>query len=126
MAHFVLEYSENIPKEHLLLQALFEKLHSAAESTDLFPFKGIRSRAHACSDFRVADGNPNHIFIHLSVLIGNGRAMEEREHAAKLFFNVLSEHFSSQFDEKGVAMSFEMRELEPVLKYNKNNIQEHL
>lgn len=126
MAHFVLEYSTNLSKQVLDLQNLFAKLHSTAESTGLFPYKGIRSRAFACNDYRMADGNPQHVFMHLSVLIGAGRSMEEKEQAAKLFFDVFEAHFSSCFGERGVAMSFEMRELEPVLKYNKNNIQDYL
>lgn len=126
MAHFVLEYSDNIDKDTLAVQTLFEKLHQAAVDTGLFPYKGIRSRAYACHDYRMADGNPEHMFVHLSVLLGAGRSMEERESAAKAFFAVLEKHFASSFEQRGVAMSFEMKELEPVLKYNKNNIQDFL
>lgn len=126
MAHFVLEYSDNIDKDTLALQELFAKLHQAADDTGLFPLKGIRSRGYACHDYRMADGNPNHMFVHLEVKLGAGRSMEERESAAQSFFGVLSAHFAGSFDTRGVAMSFEMKELEPVLKYNKNNIQDYL
>ncbi len=126
MAHFVLEYSNNIAKSTLALQELFSKLHQAAEETGLFPLKGIRSRAYACDDFRMADGNPEHMFVHLEVKLGAGRSIEEREAAAKSFFEVLTQHFGTCFEQRGVAMSFEMKELEPVLKYNKNNIQDYL
>ena len=126
MAHFILEYSDNIDKATLSLQRLFESLHQAAEATGMFAYKGIRSRAYACSDYRIADGNPQHMFVHLNVLLGAGRSLEEREVAAKQFFEVFSSHFTDCFDKHGVAMSFEMRELEPVLKYNKNNIADYL
>ncbi len=126
MAHFVLEYSDNIDKADLALQDLFTQLHQAADETGLFPLKGIRSRAYACHDYRMADGNPEHMFVHLEVKLGAGRTMEEREAAAQSFFAVLSEHFAGSFEQRGVAMSFEMKELEPVLKYNKNNIQDYL
>lgn len=126
MAHFVLEYSNNIDKSTLALQDLFSKLHQAAVDTELFPLKGIRSRAYACKDYRMADGNPAHRFVHLEVKLGAGRSMEEREAAAKSFFDVLTQHFAECFELGGVAMSFEMKELEPVLKYNKNNIQDYL
>lgn len=125
MAHFVLEYSANILPETLDLQTLFAKLHQVAVDTGLFPLKGIRSRAYACHEYRLADGNPEHIFVHLTVLLGAGRSLEERERAAKSFFQVLEVHFASCFS-RGVAMSFEMKELEPVLKYNKNNLQDYL
>lgn len=126
MAHFVLEYSNNIDSKLLDLQGLFQALHETADQTGLFPHKGIRSRAYPCSDFRIADGNPQHIFVHLSVLVGAGRTLEQRESAAKEMFAVFERHFSTCFEQRGVAMSFEMRELEPVLKYNRNNIQDYL
>ncbi len=126
MAHFVLEYSDNISAETLALQSLFKKLHSSAVDTGLFPYKGIRSRAYACHDYRMADGQAEHMFVHLTVLLGAGRTIEERELAAKGFFSVLENHFAACFDQRGVAMSFEMKELEPVLKYNKNNIQDYI
>lgn len=126
MAHFVLEYSDNINDETLALQTLFERLHACAVDTGLFPLKGIRSRAYKCSDHRVADGNPEHIFVHLSVLVGAGRSLEQREVAAKAMFKVYEDHFAACFESTGVAMSFEMRELEPVLKYNRNNIEAYL
>lgn len=126
MAHFILEYSDNIDAGTLQVQALFEKLHAAARDSGIFPYKGIRSRAYPCHEYRMADGNPRHMFVHLSVLLGPGRSMEEKEGVAKQFFAILKQHFARCFDERGVAMSFEMRELEPVLKYNANNIQDHL
>lgn len=126
MAHFILEYSDNIDKQTLALQDLFSKLHQTAADTGLFPLKGIRSRAYPCHDYRMADGNPEHCFMHLSVLLGAGRNLEEREAAAKRFFIVYSDHFATCFEQGGVAMSFEMKELEPVTKYNKNNLQDYL
>lgn len=124
--HFVLEYSDNIEREALAVQDLFSALHDCAMETRLFPLKGIRSRAYACSDYRMADGNPAHMFVHLTVLIGSGRSMEEKEAAAKALFGVYEQHFAPCFDQRGVALSFEMRELEPVLKYNRNNIEQYL
>ena len=126
MAHFILEYSDNIKPDSLHLQALFEKLHDAAKSTGFFPFKGIRSRAYVCHDYRIADGNPNHIFIHLQVLMGAGRTDQQRKTAADTFFKVFEEHFAFLFEDCGVAMSFELKELEPVTKCNKNNIEDYL
>lgn len=126
MAHFILEYSDNIDRDTLALQDLFARLHAEAADSGIFPLKGIRSRAYACRDYRMADGNPDHCFIHLSVLVGAGRELEQREMMAKSFFDILENHFAQCFLSGGVAMSFEMRELEPVLKYNKNNIQDYL
>lgn len=128
MAHFVLEYSDNsgLNKDPDAIQKLFEELHTAAEKTGLFPLKGIRSRAYCCEHHRVADGNPEHCFAHLEVKLGAGRPLEDRKLAAEQFFAVFTEHFEGDFAKKGVALSFEMKQLEPVLKFNKNNIQDYL
>jgi len=126
MAHFVLEFSDNLDHSCMSIQRLFEELHSSAESTGLFPLKGIRSRAYPCRDYRVADGNPEHGFAHLEVKLGAGRSLEDRKTAAELFFKVFCDHFSNQVAQRGMAISFEMKELEPVLKFNKNNIEDHL
>jgi len=126
MAHFVLEYSDNLAEDKLSIQSLFESLHQAAQETGLFPLKGIRSRAYCCEQYRMADGNPQHGFVHLQVLLGAGRTMEEKQSAADLFFEVFTAHFDKHYQSRGMALSFEMKELEPVLKFNKNNIQEYL
>ena len=124
--HFVLEYSDNIAGDTLALQTLFAALHECAVGTGLFPLKGIRSRAYACHDFRMADGNPEHMFVHLTALIGSGRSPEEKSAAAQALYAVYEAHFAPSFSQRGVALSFEMKELEPVLKYNRNNIQDYL
>ncbi len=126
MAHFVLEYSDNIASDQLELQKLFENLHTAAKDSGIFPYKGIRSRAYQCRDYRIADGNPDHTFIHLSVLIGAGRTEDEKDLASKNFFTILETHFAKLLEQRGLAMSFELRELEAVYKFNKNNIQNYL
>ena len=66
------------------------------------------------------------MFVHLTVLMGAGRTQDEKEKAAKAFFSVYEAHFIQCFEQRGMAMSFELKELEPVFKYNKNNIQDYL
>ncbi len=122
MAHFILEYSTNIKPETLDLQQLFSDLHNAALETGLFPLKGIRSRAYPCDHYRVADGKPQNRFVHLNVLVGAGRSLEQREQAARALFAVYKKHFSNAGAQRDMALSFELRELEPVTKYNRNTI----
>ncbi|WP_339671025.1 5-carboxymethyl-2-hydroxymuconate Delta-isomerase [Dasania marina] len=126
MPHFILEHSTNIDDELLALDQLFEKLHNAALATKLYPLAGIRSRAHRCDNFRVANGNPNYAFLHLQVKIGAGRSDEEKQSSAQAFFKVLSEHLAPIQQQQGLGISFELNELPEVLKYNLNNLREHL
>lgn len=126
MAHFILEYSANIDLQALALDKLFERMHQAAIDTGLFPLAGIRSRAHRCDDFRVADGNPEYVFVHLQVKIGAGRSEQEKEAAAQAFFEVLSSHLQPLYEQQGLAISFEMTELPLTLKFNKNNLRDYM
>ena len=126
MAHFILEYSANLEHTPLEIDLLLEKLHGAAVDSTLFPLAGIRSRAHRCEHFRVADGNPDYGFVHLQVKIGAGRTEQEKQSAANAFFAVLSEHFRELSESQGLAISFEMTELPVTLKFNQNNLRNYL
>lgn len=126
MAHFVLSYSDNLGETDDSIANLFKQLHEAAAQTKLFPLKGVRSRAYCCHQYRMADGNPQHGFAHLEVKLGSGRSMEERQVASEQFFAVFAKHFEPIQQQRGLALSYEMKELEPILKINKNNIAEYL
>jgi len=126
MAHFILEYSDNLGQDDSSIQALFTALYDAAVETGLFPAKGVRFRAYPCGQYRMADGNPEHGFVHLEVKLGVGRTLEERKSASESFFEVLTSHFQHLIDSRGMAVSFEMKELEAITKFNKNNIQNYL
>jgi 5-carboxymethyl-2-hydroxymuconate isomerase len=126
MAHFILEYSDNLGQSDESIQTLFATLHAAASETGMFPLKGIRSRGYCCQQYRMADGNAGHGFAHLEVKLGAGRSLQDRKAAADEFFALFSGHFDEQVQQRGMALSFEMRELEPVLKVNKNNVADHL
>lgn len=126
MAHFVLEYSDNLDPAQLELQTLFAALHHSAVDSGVFPLKGVRSRAYCCDCYRLADGNPAHGFVHLQVLMGAGRDQATRERVARAFFDTLKTHVSDRCSGHGLALSFELKELEPVLKYNHNTIADYL
>ena len=126
MAHFIVEYSANLDADVLKLDKLFETLHQAAVGTGLFPLAGIRSRAHRCEHFRVADGNPEYGFVHLHIKLGAGRNRQQKESSAKAFFEALSAHLKPLYQRQGLAISFEMTELPIALKYNQNNLREYL
>jgi len=125
MPHFILEYSDNLESESLDLDGLFTNLIDEAVGTGVFPLAGIRCRAHGCAHFRIADGTATFGFVHLNVRIGSGRSEAKKVSAAKILFNVLSEHLAAIYENQGLAISFELTEL-PVHKFNQNNLRDHL
>jgi 5-carboxymethyl-2-hydroxymuconate isomerase len=122
MAHFIYEYSANLPAEQLNLSALMEKMHKAAANSGIFPLAGLRSRAIRCEEFRVGDGNPEHGFVNLSMKVGRGRGLDTRMVVGQTLFDILIEHLQPIFANRGLAVSFEMRELEEQVKFNYKNI----
>lgn len=126
MAHFILEYSSNLSPGELQFENLFASLHEAALATELFPVAGLRSRAHCCEHFRVANGDPDFAFIHLEVRLGAGRSDAEKQAAADAIFTALSNHLKDLYEQRALAISFEMNELPATLKFNQNNLRTYL
>ena len=122
MAHFIYEYSANLPEEQLDLPGLMEKMHQLADESGIFPLAGLRSRAIRCDTFRVGDGNPENGFVNLSMKVGRGRDLDTRMEIGQTIFDLLVDHLQPLFDSRGLAVSFEMRELEEHVKFNKKNI----
>ncbi|MGI9285223.1 MAG: 5-carboxymethyl-2-hydroxymuconate isomerase [Pseudomonadales bacterium] len=122
MAHFIYEYSANLPKKLLDLPGLMEKMHNAAAESEVFPLAGLRSRAICCEDFRVGDGNPENGFVNLSLKVGRGRDLPTRMEIGQTLFDIMIKHLKPLFDRQGLAVSFEMRELDEHVKFNKKNI----
>jgi len=118
MAHFIYEYSANLPAAELDLAGLMEKMHAAAADSGVFPLAGLRSRAIRCEDFRVGDGNPQHGFINLSMKVGRGRDLATRMEIGQVLFDLMLAHLEPLSSSRGLAVSFEMRELEEHVKFN--------
>ena len=122
MAHFIYEYSANLPADQLDMPGLMAKMHKAADDSGIFPLAGLRSRAMRCEEFRVGDGNPDNGFVNLSIKVGRGRDLDTRMGIGQMLFDILIEHLQPVFDSRGLAVSFEMRQLEEHVKFNKKNI----
>ena len=123
MPHLILEYSSNLDEE-LNVAALFENLHKTAIGTGLFPIGGIRSRAIRCEEYRIAEGDPENAFVHLTAKIGSGRDIDKRRAAANKVFASLTEFLQPIFDKRYLSIGFELIELHPELNFKKNNIHD--
>lgn len=121
MPHFIVEYSANL-EERLDFQPLFKALHEYVVGTGYFPIGGVRSRAIRCDHYRVADGREDLALLNLNLKIGHGRSLEIRQEVAEQVFRILCDWMTPITDTSYVQISFELTELDPVLKFNKNNV----
>ncbi|MCY4565410.1 MAG: 5-carboxymethyl-2-hydroxymuconate Delta-isomerase [Gammaproteobacteria bacterium] len=125
MPHLIVEYSSNL-EEQMDLDGLMTRLRDRAVATGVFPLGGIRVRGERRDRYLVADGAPGNGFVHLTARIGHGRDEETRRAAAEALFEVLATHMQAIFDERGLGLSFEMVEVDPVTSLKKNNLHERL
>jgi 5-carboxymethyl-2-hydroxymuconate isomerase len=123
--HLVVEYSANM-ESALDLDALLDRLHATAVATGMFPLGGIRIRAYRAERYRIADCAPDNAFVHVTATVGSGRSLERREAASQELFAALCAELEDLAARGPLAISFTMREFDPVLNYKKNNLHEYV
>ena len=125
MPHLTIEYSANLAAD-IDVQALVDRLHTAAVETGVFPLGGIRTRAIASQHYRIADGNPAHAFVHVVLRIAAGRDPATRDRAGQHVFDTLTAALAAVGEARGLAISFELQEISPAWSARLNNIHQRL
>lgn len=121
MPHFYAECTENI-REEAKLPELFAKVNEALAGAGIFPLGGIRSRAIWLDTWQMADGKHDYAFVHMTLKIGAGRSLEDRQKTGEMLFDLIKAHFADLTAKRLLALSFTMEELDPVLNYKQNNV----
>src|SRR6187551_427141 len=78
MPHVLVEYSSNL-EDAVSIRKLIDDLHITMIESGLFDLSAIRTRALPRSVFRIADGKPENLFLHIIARIRSGRTVEERK-----------------------------------------------
>jgi 5-carboxymethyl-2-hydroxymuconate isomerase len=125
LPHLIIEYSANI-EDRIGLDDLLDKLHATALTTGVFPVGGLRVRAHRADRYRIADNHPDNAFVHVTALIGHGRALDVQKRAAEELFATLTAHLAALYERSPLAISLNVQEFHPVLNLKKNNLHEHV
>jgi 5-carboxymethyl-2-hydroxymuconate isomerase len=125
MPHLVVEYSANL-EGRSDLDELLDRLHAVAVETGMFPLGGIRIRAYRADHYRIADCAPENAFVHVTAIVGSGRPIERREAASKQIFATLCKVLEPLQAASPLAISFNMREFDPVLNFKQNNLHEYV
>ena len=108
MPHLTLEYTENLDFE---VQALLAQLHSELVATGAINLKGLKSRAVQRDEYRIADGNPDYAFVHVNLLIREGRLPEVQREFAQRVLAVLKETFGDRFENGYLSLSVDIKEM---------------
>ena len=125
MPHVIIECSENLA-QIVSLDDVVHRLHEAALATGVFPLGGLRTRVHVARQYRIADGDPRHVFMHVQLRIGKGRDVATRKRASEQMFTALREAMALATAATTVALSLEIVEIDSDTGHNYNTIHEDL
>ncbi|MDB4196969.1 5-carboxymethyl-2-hydroxymuconate Delta-isomerase [Ascidiaceihabitans sp.] len=125
MPHFHIEYSANL-ESFVDMAQLCEAVRAKAATIDTFPMAGIRVRATRVDHVAIANGNPKHGFVDLSVRLREGRPHDVKHDAITQIFAVLTDFMAPTMETLSVALSAEMRDIDADLSPKFGNIRDHL
>ncbi len=119
MPHLTLEYSDNIEVD---VQPLLARLHEEVVATGAINLKGIKSRAIKHTQYRIADGDPDYAFVHVGLLIREGRPIEIQKEATQRVMKVLKETFGHLFEKRKLSLTVDLKEMRDGIALTDHNI----
>ena len=125
MPHIIADYSGNLDAR-LDMSAFCDHLRAAASEIDALPTPGIRVRAIRAQHYAIADGNPNHGYIDISVRLREGRSQEMKENIAQHLFDAARAFTADYMADQPLALSLEVRDIDATLAPKTGTIREHL
>jgi len=121
MPHLTLEYTDNLKFD---VQPLLARLHAELVATGVINLKGIKSRAIRHTEYRIADGNPDYAFVHVNLLIREGRPLEIQKDAAQRVLAALKDTFGDRFEKDYLSISVDIKEMRGGIAQTFHNIPE--
>ncbi len=125
MPHITVDYSGNI-EAVADIAALCDTLRRAAIETGVFPMPGIRVRAFRANHVSIADGDPKHGFVDISIRLRAGRSDEDKARATQHVFAAAQAFLAPALASHSIALSMEMRDIDPDLSPKTGSIRDHL
>ena len=125
MPHIQVDYSANL-EDRLDLAGLCHSLRDAAAATGLLPLAGIRVRAIKADHVVIADGNPDHAYLDISVRLRGGRPDAAKAEATALIFAAAEAYCATVMATSSFMLSMEMRDIDPTLSPKSSSIRKYL
>ncbi len=125
MPHVHIEYSSNL-EGVAKIGGLCEAIRQAAVKIDAFPLAGVRVRAIAVDHYAIADGNPKHGFVDISVRLREGRSFDVKKDAIERVFEAARAYLAPTMTQHSIALSAEIRDIDAALSPKYGTIRDHL
>jgi 5-carboxymethyl-2-hydroxymuconate isomerase len=119
MPHLTLEYTDNLDFD---IQQLLERMHTELVATGAINLKGLKSRAIRHTEYRIADGNPDYAFVHVNLLIREGRPLKIQQDVSQRVLAVLKETFGERFEHGYLSLSVDIKEMREGISLTIHNI----
>lgn len=125
MPHLMVDYSPNID-DRIDMSAFCDTLRRAAIETGVFPMPGIRVRAMRADHVSIADGQAQHGYIDISIRLRAGRSDADKQAATQHIFDAAQRALEPALARFSIALSLEMRDIDPGLSPKTGSIRDHL
>ena len=125
MPHIQIDYSANL-ESRLDVAGLCRVLRDAAVATGVLPLAGIRVRAMKADHVVIADGNPDHAYLDISVRLRGGRTHAAKAEATAAIFAAAEAYCSDAMASSSLMLSMEMRDINPALSPKASSIRKYL
>ena len=119
MPQLTLEYTDNLEFD---VQTVLARLHSELAATGAINLKGLKSRAVRLSEYRIADGNPEYAFVHVGLLIREGRPIDVQKDASQRVMKILEDTFGQRFEGGYLSLSVDIKEMRDGIALTHHNI----
>lgn len=123
MPQITLEYTQNILEKNKM-NIFFKDLHDIIVEKASATLGSCKSRAIELRYFYIGNGNAENAFVHLQVLIAEGRSQKIKKSLGNSILTLLESHFFKSLEKLNLQITLEIRDLpkENYFKIPKNSI----
>lgn len=125
MPHLIVDYSANM-EDRTDMAGLCNALRVAAIETGILPIPGVRVRAFRADHVSIADGASHHGYVDISVRLRAGRSDADKTAATAHIFAAAEAWLAPALAEHSIALSLEMRDIDPDFAPKTGTIRDHL
>ncbi|MCP3972599.1 MAG: 5-carboxymethyl-2-hydroxymuconate Delta-isomerase [Rhodobacteraceae bacterium] len=123
MPHLTIDYSANL-ETAADIAGLCDHLRRTAARLEIFPETGVRVRAFRADHVSIADGDPEHGYIDISVRLREGRPQAAKQAAAAALFEAARDYLADMLATRPVMLSLEMRDVDAKLAPKMNTVRD--
>ncbi len=123
MPHVIVEYSGNLDTS-IDIGTLTADLHRVVIDSGLAETVAVRTRAERREVYRVADGDPNNAFVHITARLREGRTRAQRHALGQSLLEAANGRLEPAYARHPLALTVEVHEIDPDMTFRRNTIRE--